>query len=119
MNQPVYTEETGSNPLVLSEWRADGSGVLLAGLKYSKNTVLGKITASGKLTISTSTANDGSQVPYAILLDDVDATASDLNGPILLGAKVDKNVLVLGDGHTHDSIESGLREKNIYLATKG
>lgn len=119
MGQPIYTEEFKSNPIVLSDWRADSNGVLLAGVKYIAGMVLGRVTSTGKLTISQSASSDGSEKPYAILLDDVDATDSDLNGPILLGGKVDKNLLILGTGHTLDSIEVGLRDKNIYFGIKG
>lgn len=123
MAQPVYTEEVESNPIILSDWRADDNGVLVAGTNYKKGMVLGKITSEGsnkgKLTLSLSASTDGSEEPYAILLDDVDATDSDLNGPILLGGKVDKNLLILGTGHTLDSIEVGLRDKNIYFGMKG
>ncbi len=119
MKQPVYTESLNHDALVLSDWRVDENGVLLTGTNYAKGTVLGKITSSGKYTISLTAAADGSQVPSAILLEDVDATDSDLNGPILLGGKVDKDLLVFGASHTADSTESGLRDQNIYLATKG
>lgn len=123
MGQPIYTEEFKSNPIVLSDWRADSNGVLVAGTNYKEGMVLGKITSEGsnkgKLTLSLKASTDGSEEPYAILLDDVDATDSDLNGPILLGGKVDKNLLILGTGHTLDSIEVGLRDKNIYFGIKG
>lgn len=119
MGQPVYTEEFESNPIVLSDWRADGNGVLVSGTNYKAGMVLGRVTTTGKLTVSLSASTDGSEVPYAILLDDVDTTNSDLNGPILLGGKVDKNLLILGTGHTLDSIEVGLRDKNIYFGIKG
>ncbi len=117
--QPAYTEEIESNPIVLSDWRADENGVLVAGTNYKAGMVLGRVTATGKLTLSLSASTDGSEEPYAILLGDVDATDSDLNGPILLGGKVDKNLLILGTGHTLASIEAGLRDKNIYLGMKG
>ena len=121
--QPVYTEEIESNPIVLSDWRADDNGVLVAGTNYVEGMVLGRVTSAGadkgKYKHSLSAATDGSQVPSAILLDDVDATASNSNGPILLGGKVDKNLLILGAGHTLDSIETGLRDMNIYFGTKG
>ena len=121
--QPLQTEEFNPNPLVLSDWRADDNGILVAGTIYTKGMVLGKVTSAGadkgKYKHSLSAATDGSQVPSAILLDDVNATASDLNGPILLGGKVDKNLLILGAGHTLDSIETGLRDMNIYFGTKG
>lgn len=123
MGQPVYTEQVESNPLVLSDWRADDNGILVAGTKYKEGMVLGKITSEGpnkgKYKHSLSASSDGSEKPYAILLDDVDATDSDLNGPILLGGKVDKNLLILGTGHTLDSIEVELRGKNIYFGIKG
>lgn len=121
--QPLQTEEYNPDPIVLSDWRADDNGILVAGTIYIKGMVLGKVTSAGadkgKYKHSLSAATDGSQVPSAILLDDVDATASDLNGPILLGGKVDKNLLILGAGHTLDSIETGLRDMNIYFGTKG
>lgn len=123
MGQPVYTEKIESNPIVLSDWRADGNGVLVAGTNYTEGMVLGKVTSAGadlgKYKLSASASTDGSQVPSAILLDDVDATDSALNAPILLGGKVDKNLLILGAGHTLDSIETGLRDMNIYFGTKG
>lgn len=117
--QPLQTEEFNPNPIVLSDWRADDNGVLVAGTNYIAGMVLGRVTLTGKLSFSQSASTDGSEEPYAILLDDVDATDSDLNGPILLGGKVDKNLLILGTGHTLDSIEVGLRDKNIYFTTKG
>lgn len=121
--QPLQTEEFNPNPIVLSDWRADDNGVLVAGTNYIAGMVLGRVTSAGadkgKYKLSVAALNDGSEEPYAILLDDVDATDSDLNGPILLGGKVDKNLLILGIGHTLDSIEVGLRDKNIYFTTKG
>lgn len=121
--QPLQTEEFNPNPIVLSDWRADDNGILVAGAIYIAGMVLGKVTSAGadkgKYKHSLSASTDGSEEPYAILLDDVDATDSDLNGPILLGGKVDKNLLILGTGHTLDSIEVGLRDKNIYFTTKG
>lgn len=41
---------------------------LLAGMPYPVGSVLGKITASGKYTLSPATGADGSQVATAVLL---------------------------------------------------
>ncbi|WHU82984.1 head decoration protein [Pantoea agglomerans pv. betae] len=43
--------------------------------KYVRGTLLGKIAASGEYTLCVKTAEDGSQTPCAILVDNVDATA--------------------------------------------
>ena len=53
-----------------------GSAVYVAG------TVMGKITASGKLTILAPAASDGSQNAAAILFGPVDATSADVSATI-------------------------------------
>ena len=53
---------------------------LLAGMPYPVGSVLGKITASGKFTLSPATGADGSQVATAVLLYAVDATLADAIG---------------------------------------
>ncbi len=52
------------------------TGTLLAGQVLPRGALLGKITATGKLPLSTSAATDGSQNPYGILYDAYDMTAS-------------------------------------------
>ena len=56
---------------------------LLAGLPYPVGSVLGKITASGKYTLSPATGADGSQVATAVLLYAVDATLADAVGIVV------------------------------------
>ena len=56
------------------------TGTLLAGQVLPRAARLGKITATGKLTLSASAATDGSHNPYGILYDAYDATAGDLAG---------------------------------------
>lgn len=41
----------------------------------ARGTLLGKVTATGDLTVCVKTAADGSQTPYGILVDQTDATA--------------------------------------------
>ena len=66
-----------------------GAAKLLAG------TVLGKITASGKYTISPHSGSDGSQTGVAVLFDDCDPTAGDvLATAITREAEVDGNALI-------------------------
>ena len=56
---------------------------LLAGMPYPVGSVLGKITASGKFTLSPATGADGSQVATAVLLYAVDATLADAVGIVV------------------------------------
>ncbi len=52
---------------------------LKAGFQFLPGTVVGKITASGKLVPAVATANDGSQTPYGIVCEYVDTTATGTN----------------------------------------
>lgn len=56
---------------------------LLQGLPYPVGSVLGKITASGKYTLSPTTGADGSQVASAVQLYAVDATLADATGIVV------------------------------------
>lgn len=88
---------------------------LLSGQSLTRGALLGKITADGKLTLSLSASSDGSQTPYAILADDVDATAGDKICGIYLSGEFDESQVVFGAGHTADSARAALRDANIYL----
>jgi hypothetical protein len=53
---------------------------VISGQNLARNTVLGRITASGKYTAWTTGAADGSQNAAGILLDPVNASAGDQPG---------------------------------------
>lgn len=52
--------------------------VAAGGGALARGAILGVVTASGKAKPCVATANDGSQVPVAVLAFDVDATAADV-----------------------------------------
>lgn len=56
---------------------------LLIGMPYPIGSVLGKITASGKYTLSPATGTDGAEIATAVLLFAVDATLADATGIVL------------------------------------
>ncbi len=56
---------------------------LLAGMPYPVGSVLGKITASGKYTLSPATGSDGAETATAVLLYAVDATLADATGIVV------------------------------------
>ena len=88
---------------------------LLAGLPYPVGSVLGKITASGKYTLSAAAAGDGSEVPDAILAEDCDAAAGDRAAVAYTRGDFNEAALTFGAGHTAASTREGLRNKGLYL----
>lgn len=67
---------------------ATAAGALAAG------TVLGRITASGKLVPAAIGAGDGSETPVAILVEAVDATGGDVVAPVYLAGEFNLDWLV-------------------------
>ncbi|MBB1499392.1 head decoration protein [Paracoccus sp. MC1862] len=56
---------------------------LLMGMPYPAGAVLGRITASGKYTLSAATGADGAQTAVAVLLYPVNATLADAVGVVV------------------------------------
>lgn len=91
-----------------------GKGItLVTGQSLQRGAVLGKITASGKYTLSLSASSDGSQVPDAILAEDTNATSADRNTIAYFEGTFNETALILGGGHTIGTIREGLRGKGI------
>ena len=84
------------NGIVVWEPVFDSDILLAAGaVTYVAGTVLGRITASGKLTHYVSGAGDGSEVPVAVLLDEeVFAGAGEIPFRPVLGGQVRRGDLV-------------------------
>jgi hypothetical protein len=57
---------------------------LLAGTAYPVGAVLGRVTLSGKYTLSPETGSDGSEATAGVLLYAVDATLGDAMGILLV-----------------------------------
>lgn len=89
------------------------SVTLISGQNLERGAVLGKITASGKYTLSLSASSDGSQTPDLILAEDCDASAGDASALAYARGDFNVNALTLGTGHTAASIREGLRAKGI------
>ncbi len=91
---------------------------LLAGMPYPVGSVLGKITASGKYTLSPATGADGSQVATAVLLYAVDATLADAVGIVLVRGPSIVSRAALAYGATVDD-GTKIAAKITQLATVG
>lgn len=83
---PVLTEQPSMGDVLKYEVNPNYTReviTLLQGMPYPVGSVLGKITASGKYTLSPATGTDGSQLASAVLLYAVDATLADAVGIVV------------------------------------
>jgi hypothetical protein len=72
--------ESQDNLLGGSKQLVEQGITLISGQNLSRGAPLGRITASGKLTLMNPAGGDGSQTLFAILAEDVDASAGDEKG---------------------------------------
>lgn len=91
--------------------------IILSGENLARGTALGKVTASGKLKLLDSALSDGAETPYAILGEDVDASAGDKVGLVYLSGEFSTSKLTFKSGQTAAGFKAGFRDKNIYLQT--
>lgn len=87
----------------------------ITGGDFSRGTVLGMISASGKLTVVDSTKTDGSENPYAILCDDVVASVSDVVSPVYLTGEFNSAALVFGGDDTHETHKAEARKIGLFF----
>ena len=83
---PVLTEPPSMGDVLKYEVNPNFTREVITlqlGLSYPSGAVLGRITASGKYTLSPATGADGSQTAVAVLLYPVNATLADAVGIIV------------------------------------
>jgi hypothetical protein len=95
---------------------------LLLGQLYPAGAVLGRVTATKKLTWYDPAASDGSQTVFGVLFDEVDATTADKPGVINRSLScMLKSKLTFKAGLTDPQKQAavdGLEAKHIYMATE-
>lgn len=80
---------------------------LIAGANYPVGAVLGRITASGKMKLSTATGSDGAQTAAAVLLYATDASAADQEAvAILRGPAIVSNPALVFDTSVDDAAKT-------------
>ena len=92
-----------------------GNVTIESGQNLTRGALLGRVTAGGEYKLSLSGAADGSEVPRAILAEDVDASAAAKIGPAYLSGEFNEDQITFGTAHTAASVADGLRDLNIYL----
>ena len=83
---PVLTEPPSMGDVLKYEVNPNYTREVITlqlGLSYPAGSVLGRITASGKYTLSPATGADGSQAAVAVLLYAVNATLADAVGIVV------------------------------------
>ena len=88
---------------------------IASGSNLLRGSVLGQITDGGKFVLSTAAAEDGSQTPSAVLAEDTDATEGDATGLAYVRGDFIIPAMILGAGHTIDTITPALRGNGISL----
>lgn len=88
---------------------------LITGGAFKRGTVLGLVAASGKYTQCVKTAEDGSQLPVAILVDDVDASSFDQNGGLYLMGEFNQHRIIFDNSWTTADLKKALRPLAIFL----
>ncbi len=81
-------------PLVIGGSPETRHETLLSGEDLAAGTVVGRVTASGKLVESEQDAVNGSQNPIGVLLHDVDASGGDADCQIIIGGQLNAAALV-------------------------
>jgi len=88
---------------------------IITGGAFKRGTVLGLVAASGKYTQCVKTAEDGSQLPVAILVDDVDASSFDQNGGLYLMGEFNQHRIIFDNSWTTADLKKPLRPLAIFL----
>lgn len=89
--------------------------IVKAGSAYRRGTVVGLLTADAKAVAVDSTKTDGSEKPYGILTDDIDATESDMETVVYLTGEFNENRLIFGGTDKAETHKKVLREMGIFL----
>lgn len=117
--QPGYSSDSFSPDLLIAGDHPIRTVevTIISGQNLQRGALLGKITASGKCNLSLAAAADGSQTPYAILVEAVNASGGDKKGLAYIAGDFNANQITFGTGHTATSVRDALAAKSIYLAT--
>lgn len=87
---------------------------LLAGSKYPLGAVLGRITASGKMKLSTAAGTDGAQNAAAVLLYATDATAADQNAVVIVrGPAIVSKAALVFDASVDDATKTAAKHTQL------
>lgn len=111
MSETIYNFDNlfASTDFIVSE-----TVIILSGQNIVRGTVLGRVTATGKMKIVDSTNSDGSENPYAVAVEDVDASAADVTSAAFTAGVFNENKLVVGGSDTVAQHKDAMRLLGMY-----
>jgi hypothetical protein len=116
--------QLGVNEVGKMEWREILAGnfpasteevTLATGQNLKLGSVLGRVTASGQYKLVNSAADDGSQEPYCVLMEDVNATDSTAVGIAYLTGEFIRTRLIFGGTDTWETHLAAARKNSIFF----
>lgn len=107
MNMTVNNVDYGSVGIGGNEF-ADETLNLSADDELAEGTILGRITASGKLGLYASDNTDGTEVPVAVMPHPLSGTSGDNYIRPIISGRVNSDRLVIDDG---SSVDSAVRDE--------
>ncbi|EML9904652.1 head decoration protein [Morganella morganii] len=91
------------------------TGIIAKAGILKRGTILGMVTASGEYVISKKDATDGSEIPCAILVDDVDTTTDAVSGGLYLMGEFNQNRIIFDGTWTTAGLKAAMRPFSIFL----
>ena len=90
------------------------SATLLAGTAYPVGAVLGRVTASGKLKLSSAAGSDGAQNVAGVLLYATDASAADQEAVVILrGPAIVSKAALVFDASVDDATKTATKHAQL------
>lgn len=99
----------GDYPLITQE------ETIVSGQNVVRGTLMGKITASSKLSICDSGNTDGTENPYSIMSEDVDASAADKKGITYHTGDFNERGITFGGTDTPDTHRTAMRALQMHM----
>lgn len=126
---PLATTNVGANPqtpgavaqvyipdqLFAGHLKPVTDAITLGAGNLQRGAVLGQVTATGNYILSVKTANDGSQIPSAILADAADATGGAVAAGAYLTGEFNVNALIFDASWTAATLKAAARSLSIFV----
>ncbi|OBU13316.1 head decoration protein [Morganella psychrotolerans] len=90
-------------------------GIIAKAGILKRGTILGKVKASGEYALSKKDAVDGSEIPCAILVDDVNTTENSVSGGVYLMGEFNQNRIIFDATWTATELKDALRPFSVFL----
>lgn len=92
-----------------------GIETILSGNTLTRGTVLGQVTASGKMVAVDNSLSNGAQIVYCVLAEDTDASAGDVDAQVYYTGEFNERALTFGDDDTAADHKVNARKLGIFF----